>query len=129
MYENSLFDNLNFQGQMKVNRSNLIIGKQSYENDSCLRTMLISKFFPHSALFSLFPSSVSFKLRYRHNGKQGSTNTTSWSFFWLGFKIDRDQNEDLDMKQSLALLQPNKSTNHSQNYNSGCGTTDCIEQR
>ena len=62
MYQNSLFGNLNFQGQMKVKTSNLIIAQQSYENDSCLRTMLILKFFLHFALFSLFPFPVSFLL-------------------------------------------------------------------
>jgi len=41
MYENSLFGNLKFQGQMKVKMSNLIIAQQSYENDSCLKTMLV----------------------------------------------------------------------------------------
>ena len=68
MYENSLFGNLNFQGQFKVKKSNLIIAQQSYENDSCLKMMLVSRFFLHSALFSLFPLSVSFSILIFGNG-------------------------------------------------------------
>ena len=53
---------------MKVKKSNLIIAQQSYENDSCSRTMLVSKFSLHFALFSLFPLSVSFSLAIFGNG-------------------------------------------------------------
>lgn len=129
MYENSLFGNLNFQGQMKVKTSNLIIAQQSYENDSCLRTMLILKFFLRSALFSLFPFSISFLLVNRENRNPAtrfivpSRNFRQSLCVWIP-----GQNELSNLKLSLAFLQPYKSTDHSQNDDSRCGTTDCIEQ-
>ena len=107
---------------MKIKTSNLIIAQQSYENDSCLRTMLILKFFLRSALFSLFPFPVSFYWSITRTGIQLLD-----PLFWQSLCVWIPGQNELS-KLSLAFLQPYKSTDHSQNDDSRCGTTDCIEQ-